>query len=109
MQGVARGGDFGTRGKEDGCKEPVAPRSVARAGSSLSVATMHTPHWREQACDYMEACREHWRRLNLCVGCGEHSPGLKLQRCLSSLGGLQCPRLEAGCLLEDELLQPFLG
>lgn len=47
-------------------------------------------------------------RVNLCVGGGEHSPGPREQRHLSRLGGLQHPRLEAGCFLEDELLQPLL-
>lgn len=47
--------------------------------------------------------------VSLCVGSRKHSPGPKEQRCLSRLGGLQRPRLEAGCLLEDELLQPLLG
>ena len=48
-------------------------------------------------------------RVNLCMGGGGHSPGPREQRHLSRLGGLQHPRLEAGCLLEDELLQLLLG
>lgn len=48
-------------------------------------------------------------RVNLCMDAGEHSPGPREQRHLSTLGGLQHPRLEAGCLLEYELLQPLLG
>lgn len=39
----------------------------------------------------------------------EAGPGPREPRDLSRLGGLQHPRLEAGCLLEYELLQPLFG
>lgn len=42
-------------------------------------------------------------------GLGRHSPDPKGQGCLFLLGALWRPWLEAGCLLEDQLLQPLLG
>lgn len=48
-------------------------------------------------------------RVNQRVGGGAHSPSPRERRHLFRLGGLQHPRLEAGCLLEYELLQPLLG
>lgn len=49
--------------------------------------------------------------LTVQQGRGRQEAGLspREQRHLFRLGGLQHPRLEAGCLLEYELLQPLLG
>lgn len=54
--GCCQVGDLQGWGRGSGCEGLVAHRSMAWAGSSLSVATMQLPRGREQACDCMEVC-----------------------------------------------------
>lgn len=83
-------------------------------GLEDSWSHMASRPWPFVATTHMHGCSSTQTRqlltgIWLCRGTGSHLPGPKGQGCLFLLGALWCPWLEAGCLLEDQLLQPLLG